>query len=129
MAIPTFTIQSVGELLDTLPTIFGNPPKIVWFRGQACEGWKLLPSIMRAPSRVENEMVLLKRFKQHSFPFLERIPDEEWEWLFIMQHYAVQTRLLDWSESPLVGLYFAMQEPKKAADKKKDAALWCIYPN
>jgi hypothetical protein len=73
-------------------------------------------------------MVLLKRFKQHGFPYLEQIPSEEWEWLFLMQHHGVPTRLLDWSESPLVGLYFALVEPKNKKDKKKDGALWCLHP-
>lgn len=129
MAITQHTIRTIGDLLGVLPVVFGNPKKIVWFRGQASDRWKLLPSIMRAPNNVDDEMVLFKRFKQHSFPFLDRIPSEEWEWLFLMQHYGVSTRLLDFSESPLVGLYFALQRSHKAADRKRDAILWCIFPN
>lgn len=129
MSIQQHTISSISDLLKILPKVFGSPKKIVWFRGHACENWQLLPSIMRPPNKVDDEMVLMKRFKQHSFPFLERIPQTEWEWLFIMQHYGVQTRLLDLSESPLVGLYFALQTPRKPAEKRKDAALWCLYPN
>lgn len=130
MALIQQPINSIGELLTFLPTVFGTGrrKKFVWFRGQGCEDWKLLPSIMRPPNKVDNEMILMKRFKQHSFPFLDRIPQVEWEWLFIMQHYGVQTRLLDWSESPLVGLYFALEILKNAADRRKDSALWCLYP-
>src|SRR5215212_6895776 len=40
-----------------------------------------------------------------------------------MQHYRVPTRLLDWSESPLVGLYFAVTE-----HPEKDGSLWCLDP-
>lgn len=42
-----------------------------------------------------------------------------------MQHYGVPTRLLDWSENPLVALYFAVENK----DKETDAAIWMLRPN
>jgi hypothetical protein len=72
-------------------------------------------------------MFLVKRFKQHAVPFLENGIREEWEWLFLMQHYGVSTRLLDFTESPLVGLYFALQEPSPN-EAEATATLWCLYP-
>ena len=41
----------------------------------------------------------------------------------LMQHHRVPTRLLDWSESPLAGLFFAVEEEPGA-----DGALWCLLP-
>jgi len=42
-----------------------------------------------------------------------------------MQHYRLPTRLLDWTESPLAAVYFAVQNQ---ARKRDDAALWCLDP-
>jgi len=44
-----------------------------------------------------------------------------------MQHYGVPTRLLDWSESPLVALYFVVHD-KNARLLSKDGALWVLFP-
>lgn len=54
-------------------------------------------------------------------------PQDSFDWLFLMQHYGVPTRLLDWSENPLVGLYFAVSPNEGAAEM--DAALWALRPS
>lgn len=69
------------------------------------------------------EQSLAKRFKQNAYLLLSDIPQNEWEWLFVMQHHGVPTRLLDWTESPLVGIYFAVNERPRMA-----GALWALLP-
>jgi hypothetical protein len=97
----------------------------VWFRGQSVGSWKLVPSLARNKDHLKAESALLKRFIQNAVPHLERLPTEEWEWMFMMQHHRAPTRLLDWSEGPLAALYFAVNEDKFLS---KDAAVWCLDP-
>ena len=65
------------------------------------------------------------RFKQNAAMLIEHNTKDSFDWLFQMQHYGVPTRLLDWSESPLVALYFAVENP---AHSNFDAALWALKP-
>jgi hypothetical protein len=84
---------------------------------------------MRRPHSFNDEVVFLKRFKQNAVPLVDTVPTEEADWLFLMQHHRVPTRLLDWSESPLVALYFAVGSPGDRKHDSKDAALWCLFPH
>src|SRR5690606_36926394 len=52
-------------------------------------------------------------------------PRDDWEWLFLMQHYGVPTRLLDWTDSPLVALFFAVYNVDR---DDRDASLWVLLP-
>lgn len=118
------SISGIAELLKKLPTVV-RPKDMVWFRGEGSMSFKLLPSICRSPCSLEHEPALIKRFRQNAFPFLTNIPRTEWEWLFLMQHYGVQTRLLDWTEHPLVALYFAVSDKTRWTE---DGRLWCFLP-
>ena len=44
------------------------------------------------------------------------------EWLSLMRHYGIPTRLLDWTHSFLVAAYFAVDD----ADKARDCAIWAL---
>ena len=54
-------------------------------------------------------------------------PKQSLDWLMLMQHYGAPTRLLDWTENPMVGLYFALNSREQ--HKGKDAALWLLKPS
>jgi hypothetical protein len=71
-------------------------------------------------------MTLIKRFKQNAYPFLEAPPRDPWDWLFLMQHHEAPTRLLDWSDSPLTALWFAVSKREK--DPPKDGCVWALRP-
>jgi FRG domain len=112
------------------------------FRGHREASWKLDTTLDRALQKTitvetgdtvhtsftklnpeSNEKGVLLEFQRgthnhHSASLaLEHVVD----WLALMQHYGAPTRLLDWTLSPYVALYFAMQE-----DSEGEAALWAI---
>lgn len=116
-------IHSIGELIAALGKQI-TPGEITWFRGQGKAGWPLVPSLARAPEQLKAETALIKRFIQNAVPHLgDNPPKTDWEWIFLMQHHRVPTRLLDWTEAPLVALYFAV-----TAHSDDDGALWCLNP-
>jgi len=53
------------------------------------------------------------------------IPKDELTWLAQMQHYAIPTRLLDFTYSPFVALYFAIRNRQEDASRI-DLRLWAM---
>ncbi|MEL7500657.1 MAG: FRG domain-containing protein, partial [Planctomycetota bacterium] len=51
-------------------------------------------------------------------------PDSKLAWLSTMQHYGVPTRLVDFTESPYVALYFAMEDFQ--IDRGDDMVIFAI---
>lgn len=125
------TVETVGEFLEYIQANHASADDF-WYRGHASVGWGLSPSVFRTPGRQENERLLLKRFMQEARRHSSDVPSEEWDWTFLAQHHFVPTRLLDWSESPLVGLYFAALDTFDIADDPKtarDGRIWILQPN
>jgi len=121
-------INTVQDLLEELAKHqkSQNENHSTWYRGQASKEWKLIPCYLRS-ERIQPESSLLTRFKQSAAMLLDSSPKQSFDWLFLMQHYGVPTRLLDWSESPLVALYFAVENIDVHGDE--DGALWLINPS
>jgi hypothetical protein len=118
-------INSIQELLEKLQELQKVHSQTTWYRGQASKEWGLTPYYMRLEN-AQSESTFLKRFKQSAAMLIDTAPKESFEWLFLMQHYGVPTRLLDWSESPLVALYFAVENLSDHGEK--DGTLWLLFP-
>ena len=118
-------ISNVADFLTAIRTDQNERPGTIWFRGHIDASWQLLPGFMRSTSET-SETTLLNRFRQSAAMLAERRPATSFDWTFLMQHYGVPTRMLDWSESPLIAMYFAVEGWATKPDT--DAALWCLWP-
>ena len=117
------SIKSVDELLSVLKSI---RPAERWFRGHRDATWRCTPSVFRDSTYREKEVELLARFRQQAAVEGARHYLDNWGWLTFAQHHGVPTRLLDWSENPLVGMFFAVAQSDSGASS--DGALLILDP-
>lgn len=106
----------------------------VWWRGHRRSEWRLVPRIFDVRGGFNFEQNAIARFRQRAISRHIKLPEENdySAWLFLMQHYRLPTRLLDWTESPLIGAYFAALPPEIPSDLQNpppsDGALYALSP-
>lgn len=118
----------------TKNAIFGTEsytPHFIYRGHSDHKKYKLLPGIFRekeiSPGHITTEYSqleynILSDFISEACRFVKDISVEDVPaWLEIAQHFGVPTRLLDFTENPLVALYFACIGSPEA-----DAAVWII---
>jgi hypothetical protein len=100
-----------------------NGYHMCWFRGSNTT-YSLMPGQYR-PSyqKLFGEDSTFYEFQQKARGFLNRNVNS-WELFFLMQHYRVPTRLLDWTENAFVALYFALTEQTEEGDP----CVWMLNP-
>lgn len=107
-----------------------NNRKKLFFRGHANKDWVLLPFALRPDKKgiLPKERELILDFKQVSVSEMDYRAKIE-NILVEMQHFGIPTRMLDWSLSPLVALYFACQACNDSqSGKESDGAVYALNP-
>src|SRR5436305_1504724 len=122
-----FTLSSWQEFLDHVI----HPPYSNWaFRGEKDGSWPLYGSLSRyfqnhgvaREAWPEQEGRILRIFKRKAHQFLERPPDwdDDFQWLALMQHHGAPTRLIDFTWSPYVAAFFALERTRA------DGVVWAL---
>lgn len=103
----TFSVSSFREYQNIILDIPDD--QFILYRGQS-QDKTLLPKIARYnlpdAERIEREM--LADFQRRSVHLIDYQPANSWDWLALAQHHGMATRLLDWTENPLIALWFSM---------------------
>lgn len=141
-------IEEVASWPQFQDVVAGRFQKGGWaFRGQGVSNWRLETSLERACLRTlklpggppniaatsmfvrpnQSERDLLLRFQRQAHHYIQNPPDDSdvLDWLALMQHHGVPTRLLDWTFSPYVALYFALENIGPIRFHA-DCAVWAV---
>jgi FRG domain len=125
---PAPTISSVGDLMRILGPVSADGREI-WYRGHRDLCWRLEASAFRTQQHRDNERAMLARFRQEAAAAGLQFAFDDWGWITFAQHHALPTRLLDWSQSPLVALYFACETSIEDSGIEPDGEFFLIHPN
>jgi hypothetical protein len=92
------------------------------FRGHGSVGWHIEPSLARffrshqrnisLDSCCPREEDAIRKFRKSAHLHLKHFPSdqEQLSWLAVMQHFGAPTRLVDFTHSPYVALFFALED-------------------
>ncbi len=115
-------IHGLFNIAESTQNSFGSE---VWWRGQSDLNRRLTPHVYREGKPFDLERTLAAKFIVMAPSRYAQCPiNRDWpNWLFLMQHHGLPTRLLDWTESILIAAYFAVGKYPE-----EPAALWALLP-
>jgi FRG domain len=125
----TITVSDLCDVIVAAQETITQFEETTWWRGHANANWRLEAQIYRKnpenPDRPFAGSALIGHFVSRA-PSRSHRPcpaaDDYFGWLFLAQHYGLPTCLLDWTESPLIAAYFAVES------SDDDGCIWALGP-
>jgi hypothetical protein len=123
-----FQLNSISDIVK-----FGVNQKGYWFRGHSKVYNELTPSVFRGDyyeyASLKNffpENFFCEKFMRFAPSIIQKLPSDDsyLEWLCLMQHHRLPTRLLDWTQNILVAVFFAVMD-----DKSSDGEVFVLDPH
>ena len=128
-------VKSWHHFVEIVDLYDMGPPHqpIFLFRGQANSDWPLVPSLIRMAKRsalkpehvsaLEDQLLgeFMKQAHLHLSPRTIPLKGDLLSWWTLMQHHHAPTRLLDWTYSPFIALYFACEQLDQ-----QEGAVWMV---
>lgn len=149
MSIDKRIVHDLGEYMNTITDITQVnmvqtlKPPILWFRGMNNVGYSLVPSVFRTDTRAKRlskdinytrlhyaEDIRTQHYIAKNYHLLASEPSSRVEWLEVMQHHQVNTRVLDWSESSIHSLLFALEvffDKNRFNEEQRKTCVPCVW--
>lgn len=121
-------IRTIDELLQFVSSLHEKHGMRLWYRGEENASLTLIPSIQRSKKRLDAERYITNDFYTRARQIIDNPPLKQnyAGWVSLMQHYGLPTRMLDWSLSPLIAVFFATETYKTLSDR--DGCVWVLVP-
>jgi len=122
---PVNSLNQYIDLVEEAKKLLGSNE--LWYRGLASYKYKLIPNIYRLEYDEQLERNLTFSFKDKAKGFINWRDLNDFDWYFLMQHYGLRTRLLDWTEGSLIALFFSLKLGPKD-NPLYNPVIWMMDP-